>query len=255
MAKSGKKSVEEMFADITAQLSTLMPLVDSVKKLTDKVTGLQITVAEAQKENGKLMEDLAERDRTIEDLKSQLSEATQYQRQWSIRVIGLQIPDSQKKKNFHVPQILYRNLLLPILEGAVAAGDIPSVPAVDQLIERAHILPSSANKPSIVIDRFFSRDYKDLCFKHRKQFQPYSTSTPPTRSTTRAAPRPLYQIYEDLNRTIFTKMRALAAHDSVHAAWTSSGTNRLRLKNDPDKVLKVRRPTDTVDKILSELTP
>ena len=97
MAKSGKKSVEEMFADITAQLTTLMPLVDSVKKLTDKVTGLELMVAEAQKENGKLVEDLAERDRTIEDLKSQLSEATQYQRQWSIRVIGLQIPDSQKK--------------------------------------------------------------------------------------------------------------------------------------------------------------
>ncbi len=62
MAKSGKKSVEEMFAEITSQLTTLMPLVDSVKKLTDKVTGLEHLVAEAQKENSKLVEDLAERD-------------------------------------------------------------------------------------------------------------------------------------------------------------------------------------------------
>ncbi len=58
-------------------------------------------VVEAQKENSKLVEDLAERDRTIDDLKSQLSEATQYQRQWSIRVIGLQIPDAEKKKLPH----------------------------------------------------------------------------------------------------------------------------------------------------------
>ena len=251
MAKSSKKSVEEMFADITAQLATLLPLVDSIKKLTDKVTSLENSVAEAQRENSQLMDDLAERDRTIDSLKDQLNETQQYQRQWSIRVIGLQIPETDKNNNFAVRNILYRSLLAPILEGAVATGDIPSVPQVDHLIERAHILPSSPNKPSVVIARFFSRDYKDLCFKHRKEHQPYST-LPPTRANNRLPPKPLYQIYEDLNRNIFTKMRALASHDAVHAAWTSSGVIRYRLKSDVSKVYKVRRPLDTVEKILNE---
>ena len=242
-----------MFAEITSQLTMLMPLVDSVKKLTDKVASLETSVEEAKKENSKLLDDLAERDRTIETLKDQLNDTSQYQRQWSIRVIGLNIPEADKHNNFAVRNILYRSLLCPILEGAVAAGDIPQVPPAEQLIERAHILPSSPTKPSVVIARFFSRDYKDLCFKHRKQHQPYSTAQVLTRSNTRPTPpRPLYQMYEDLNRSIFTKMRALATHDSVHAAWTSSGTIRFRLKSDPSTVLKVRRPLDTVEKILAE---
>ncbi len=255
MAKASKKSVEEMFAEITGQLSTLMPLVDSVKKLTDKVTGLELMVTEANKENAKLQEDLAERDRTIESLKDQLNDATQYQRQWSIRVIGLPLSEQEKNNNFAVKQSLYRNLLLPILEGAVSAGNIPSVPPPDQLIERAHILPSSPNKPTIVIARFYSRDFKDLCFKHKKEHQPYAASPVLTRAnTTRSTPRPLYQFYEDLNRNIFIKMRTLASHDDVHAAWTSSGVIKYRLKSNTSIVHRVRRPLDTVEKILSEST-
>ena len=103
-------------------------VINSFTELTDKVTSLELMVTEANKENAKLQEDLAERDRTIDALKDQLNEATQYQRQWSIRVIGLPLSEQEKNNNFAVKQSLYRNLLLPILEGAVSAGDIPSVP-------------------------------------------------------------------------------------------------------------------------------
>ncbi len=217
MAKSGKKSVEEMFAEITSQLTTLTPLVESVKQLTDKVTALEKTVSDTQSENKKLLEELAERDKTIDSLKEQLSDATQYQRQWSVRVIGLPIPDSEKHNNFKVKQALYRSLLLPILEGAVAKGDIDDVPPCSQLIERAHILPSSPNKPLTVIARFFNRDFKDLIFKHRKEFQPYEPAPIQTRAANRSAPppraRPRFMLYEDLNRPIFTKLRALTSHE------------------------------------------
>ena len=168
MAKGGKKSVEEMFAEITNQLTALTPLLDSVKQLTDKVTSLEKIVSETQTENKKLLDDLAKRDKTIDALKEQLSDTTQYQRQWSIRVIGLQISDFEKFNNFKVKQVLYQRLLLPILEGAVAKVDIDDVLPCHQLIERAHILPSGPNKPLTVIARFFNRDFKDLFFKHRK---------------------------------------------------------------------------------------
>lgn len=256
MAKGSKKSVEEMFADITSQLTNLTPLVDSVKNLTDKVTALEKLVTDTQTENKKLLEDIAERDRTIDSLKEQLSDATQYQRQWSIRVVGLPIPDADKHNNFKVKQVLYRNLLLPILEGAAAQGDLSDVPQCDQLLERAHILPSAPNKPMTVIARFFNRDLKDLIFKHRKEYQPYEPAPVLTRAANRSAPppraRPLFMIYEDLNRPIFTKLRALATHEDVHAAWTSAGTIRFRLKSSQETVHRVRRVYDTVEDILRE---
>ena len=78
MAKDSKKSVEKMFSDITSQLTNLTPLVDSVKQLTDKVTALEKLVTDTQTENKKLLEDIVERDKTIDSLKEQLCDATQY---------------------------------------------------------------------------------------------------------------------------------------------------------------------------------
>ena len=254
MAKGSKKSVEEMFADISTQLSTLTPLVDKVQKLTDNVSNLEKTIKELKDENAMLKKDLADRDSTIDALQTQLNDAQQHNRQWSIRVLGLQVPDSDRNNNIRVKQHLYRQVLLPILEGAATKGDIDSIPSCDQLIERAHILPSSPDKPPSVIAHFYCRDFKDLIFKHKKEFQPTRTA-PPITHANRTPPRqrPLYPIYEDLTRATFLKMPALSTHDAVHAAWTTSGVIKYRLKSDTNTAHKVQNIFTTVDRILGNI--
>ncbi len=59
-------------------------------------------------------------------------------------------------------------------------------------------------------------------------------------------------LYEDFNRPIFTKLRALASHEEVHAAWTSAGSIRFRLKSSQETVHRVRRVHDTVEDILTD---
>lgn len=255
MAKNNKKSIEEMFSDIAAQLSTLTPLVDGVKKLTDKVDELEKTMKEIKKENALLKNDIAERDLTISNLQSQLNDAQQHNRQWSIRVLDLPVPETDRNNNIRVKQLLYRTVLLPILEGAASKGDISDIPSCDQLIERAHILPSPPGKPPAVIARFYCRDYKDLVFKHKKEFQPTSAALPATRANrTAPRPRPLYPIYEDLTRATFLKMRALSTNDAVHSAWSTAGTIKYRLKSDTNIIHKVRNVYSTVESILGNPT-
>ena len=253
---SKKKTVEEMFADITAQLTNLTPLVDSVRKLTDTVTDIEKKLNELSKEHKQLKLELDERDNTISSLKEQLNQAQQHNRQWSIRVIGMSIPEPDRNNNLKVKQNLYRNVLLPILEGAVSKGDISDIPSCDQLIERAHVLPSPPNKPPSVIARFYCRDFIDLIFKHKREFQPTAAQPITTRASQHSSsrPRPLYPIYEDLTRASFTKLRALSSHEAVHAAWSSSGIIKFRLKSNSEVIHKVKNVHDPVSTILDKIT-
>ena len=74
MAKGSKKSVEEMFADISAQLSNLTPLVEKVQRLTDNVSNLEKMIKEIKDKNATLKKDLADLDSTIDALQIQLND-------------------------------------------------------------------------------------------------------------------------------------------------------------------------------------
>jgi len=247
MAKN-KKSVEDMFAELTAQNALLAGVPASIARLENLVLDLK-------KENVSLRAELAERDKDISSLKNHVNTMDQYNRSWSVRIFNLPIPEADATNNFKVAAIVYERVLLPILTGAVAEGDIAVVPPCENLLERAHILPSRGDKPGSVICRFLNRDYRALFFKHKRKYQPRDAAQPTaSRRTKTAAPpmlgRYLFPIYEDLTRPTMNKMRALAAHDSVISAWTSYGVIRYKRKDD-STVYSVANVYDTVEKILS----
>jgi hypothetical protein len=66
---------------------------------------------------------------------------------------------------------VYQELVAPILAGAVEAGEIASVPPCENLIEVAHILPGKGAKKPIIV-RFFSRYWRSLLFRFRKDYAP-----------------------------------------------------------------------------------
>ena len=83
-------------------------------------------------------------------------------------------------------QAVYDNLLLPILEGAKGNGDIPHIPDCDSLLETAHILPAKGDGFKPVIARFYSRYWRNLVFRNRKDYsprEPNTASQPPSNNT------------------------------------------------------------------------
>jgi hypothetical protein len=84
---------------------------------------------------------------------------------------------------------------------------------------------------------------RSLVFRHKKSYAPRHDSGP-------QKDRFKYQIFEDLTRINFVKMRALAADSRVAAAWSANGQIRYRVGDDPT-VRRVRNVLESVDKILA----
>jgi hypothetical protein len=140
-----------------------------------------------------------------------------------------------------------RPFFLPFLAISYSCeGDLPCVPPVEAILETAHVLPGKANQAKPIICRFTNRDIKATIFKHKKEFAPREIGG--SRPHGRAS-RYLYLFFDDLKRTNFSKMRALAADERVSACWTSNGVIKYKLV-DSQEIKKVSCVFDSVDKIL-----
>jgi hypothetical protein len=171
----------------------------------------------------------------------------QYNRSWSIRITGLAVTSEVEKDTSLMKKKVYDSLLLHILSGAAASGDLRSVPPVEAILETAHVLPAKANQVKPIICRFINRDMKALVFRHKKEFAPRETggSGPHGRTS-----RYLYSFFDDLTRMNFLKMKALAADERVASCWVANGHIKYKLV-DSQEVRRVSCVLDTVDKILS----
>jgi hypothetical protein len=209
--------------------------------LIDEVKGLRANLKEVKDKNEKLEETVQNQADTIADLKNVINDRELHARSWSLRVNNIQIKAGMETNNRVVMHEVYQQLVVPILSGAVESGDITDIPNCDALIEIAHILPGKgATKPIIV--RFFSRYWRSLLFKHRKNHAPRE-------ATAAAGDRPgrmRYPFYEDLTRATFKQLKTIQADNRVTAAWTVSGVVRFKVEDD-DTVYKVTSIYDTVD--------
>jgi hypothetical protein len=224
------------YAAINNKLSKL----DSLAK---DVADLKKLLADSEARNAELHTQLKERDADVHALKRQLNSVEQHNRAWSVRVMGLPITADEEKSSSLVKQQLYNNLLKPILEGAVAEGDLTVVPPVDALLEMAHVLPAKEGVTKPIIARFYSRELRSLVFRHKKRFAP-------KHSAGNMKDRYKYLIFEDLTKVTFAKMRAIALDPGVAACWSSNGQLRFRRVDDPT-IRRVHDVLDTVAHILA----
>jgi hypothetical protein len=157
--------------------------------------------------------------------------------------MGLPLTADEERSSNLVKLQLYNNLLKPILQGAVAEGDLAVVPPVDNLLEMAHVLPAKEGTTKPIIARFYARELRSLMFRHKKKYAP-KHSTGPMKDRYR------YLVFEDLTKLTFAKMRAIALDPSVAACWSANGQLRYRLVDDPT-IRRVHDVLDTVAHILA----
>ena len=152
-------------------------------------------------------------------------------------------------------QMVYDSLIQLILEGARAKGDISSVPDCEALLETAHILSGKGDSLKPVIARFYSRYWRNLVFRNRKEFSPreaIGANTAPS-STTRSShvrtPRMQFPFFEDLTKAMFTKLQDIKQQEGVIFAWKVNGTIRFKLK-DKNTIFRVSKIKESFDEIV-----
>jgi hypothetical protein len=223
------KVMERQLNEMNNKLTTMM---EEIRRLSE-------TLKTTQQENATLKETVAQQADEIADLRNDLNDRELHARSWSIRVNNIPLKEGQETNNKMVMTAVYTELVAPILAGAVQAGEITSVPPCESLIEIAHILPGKGAKKPIII-RFFSRYWRSLLFRFRKDFAPREATAAADRTG-----RMRYPFYEDLTRATFKQLKAIQADDRVTAAWTVSGVIRFKIEND-EAVYKVHNIYDTV---------
>jgi hypothetical protein len=220
-----KKDLEELVKIMQADYAAINTKLSKLDTLASDVTELKKLLAASDAKNKELLAMLKDRDAEIHGLKRQLNGAEQHNRSWSIRVMGLPLSAEEERSSNQVKRHLYNNLLKPILEGAVAEGDLSVVPGVDDLLEMAHVLPAKEGATKPIIAQFYARKLRSLVFRHKKQFSP-KHSTGPMKD------RYKFLLFEDLTKLTFAKMRALALDPRVAACWPANGQLRYRLVDD-----------------------
>ena len=227
-------------------------LLDRITKLTEKIETMDSHLLALTKEKDTLAAKVQDQAEEIADLRNALNDREQYGQNWSMRCLNLPVPAQSESDTRVVMQCLYDSLLYPILEGAKAEGDIASVPGCEQLLETAHILPGKGGAMP-VIARFYSRYWRNLIFRHRRNYAPKAVSSEvsSSRAGARSSPRLRYPFFEDLTRASFAKLTAIKNHEEVTAAWTVNGSIRFRIKNS-EQIYKVGSIRDTVESIIEK---
>jgi hypothetical protein len=225
--------------DLMAQMNTkLTSLVEEVRNLGSALK------AEKQK-NEQLKETVQNQADEIAELRQEINDRELHARSWSIRVVNMPIPAGQETNNRVVMDTVYKELVVPILEGVRASGEIANIPPCYNIIEIAHILPGKASKKPIIV-RFHSRYWRSLLFRHRKNFAPREDAATATGGRT---PRMKYPFFEDLTKATFKQLKTIQADERVISAWTVSGVIRFKVDGD-DTVYKISSIYDTVDDII-----
>jgi predicted nuclease with TOPRIM domain len=184
----GATSIEELVATVRSLTSVTETLKEQLEAstattndLSRRLSSIEALLHTTQKENTDLKQDLANSYDEVKTLKTKLNNLEQHHRSWSIRAIGIKIPTADENDNEAVKNHLYSKLIKPILAGAVQKGLLTTIPPAEEVIERAHILPTKKNGPKPIIARFYCREIRALVFKLRKEFAPKEPA-PTTRS-------------------------------------------------------------------------
>ncbi len=246
-----KKQLEDIVAGLNVKLESMEKSLSALKDLPTKVSNLEGLLKDSNDKCKSLVETLDQRDKEVRALTLKLNSLEQHHRSWSVRVNSVPINEEDESNIRLVKERVYETALKPILEGAFEMGDITEVPTASQVLEFAHVLPSrDRSKPKTIIARFYSRELRGLVFRHKKAFAPREAATSSAVPNRERPGRYCFPFFDDLTKTNFAKMRALATDPRVDACWSAGGSLRYKLK-DSNTVRKVFDVLDSVNNILA----
>jgi hypothetical protein len=232
-----------------SQFEVLLEKLEALETLPARFTALEALLTEATSKISSLQSELASKDKVISSLTSKANDLEQYNRGWSIRVNNIDLPDGDSTDTRTVMKAVFDKALLPILQGARQNGQIFHIPAFDEVLENAHILPAkSSSSPKPIIARFYSRPLRSTIFLNKKTFSPKIDITTPSGEKKTVYK---YPFFEDLTKDNFQLLQTLLKDPRTGPVWSVGGRIRYKLK-DSSVVKKVASVYDSVEDILGK---
>jgi hypothetical protein len=152
--------MEESLAQLHAKF-------DSFGSQLAKIDTIEKSISTLIAENVTFREEIREKNKIIEQLSEKVNKLDQSLRSNSIRVHGLPITSCTSAS--HVPGIVYKEIILPIIDTAKQSGDIPPsyTPHIHSTLVNAFALPSKKSSTAPVVMKFYSEFIRNLVFNHR----------------------------------------------------------------------------------------
>jgi hypothetical protein len=228
----------EQNVQINNKLEMLCGLLPKVEEIDSKIQTLM-------SENAALRQDVAARDVKIEQLTSHVNKLDQAARSTSLRILGL--PISTSTPTAAIPEIVYKEIVRPCLEAAIAKNEM----SAEMLVLPAHLiianvfsLPAKKDNPSCpVILKLATELLRNVIFRHKKDSLPKLTDL----NTNRV--RNQYSVFEDLSPSNHAVFRTFSEDPRVKSAWTYSGQVRFK-SHDSETIYKVKNASDTFNSIV-----
>jgi hypothetical protein len=235
------KEMEESIAQMNAKLDMIcgkLPMLDKIGEIENKI---QVLVTE----NASLREEIAKRDKKIDQLTSQVNKLDQASRATSLRILGL--PITPTTPSTAIPEIVLKEIITPCLDAATACGDLSPSTALPfhLLVTNVFALPAKKGSHSCpIIFKLSSEFTRNLIFKHKKDALPKDTDLTTHRVRNR------YSIFEDLTASNHAVLRSLADDPRVKSVWSYGGQIRFKT-HESETVFKVKNLSDTYDSLVT----
>ena len=183
-ANPSKSSTANLSNSDPSQSSTLSDTdMDQLSAKLDficsKLESMDSAIHDLRKENSAFREEIAEvratctkKDRIISNLTEQVNRLDQAARSNTLRIIGL--PITATTPAVDIPNIVFREILTPIIQAAKDNNDLPPsiLPIQHFLIDSAFAIPAKKDKPIPVILKLSHSSTRNLIFRHKKAALP-----------------------------------------------------------------------------------
>jgi regulator of replication initiation timing len=235
-----------------AQLATLNA---TLGQICSKLDTMERAIHELRVENSAVREELAaarititQKDETIRQLTENVNRIDQASRVNTLRIFGLPITNSTPTAS--IPNIVFKEIIAPVLTHAIEAGDLPATPPLlpHLVIDTAFSLPAKNNSACPVLVKLASSHIRQLIFRHKK------SALPTIQDLTTKKTRSKFAIFEDLTSANHAQFRALSSDPRVKSIWSFNGQIRLK-SHSSDTILKVRSLSDTFDTLSQTPSP
>ena len=229
---------------INARLEMLCGSIKKLDEIDITVKALDSKVEHLIKENDTLKQEITKRDVKIQQLSDHVNRLDQASRSASLRILGLPVTIQTPPGELY--EIVYREILMPIIEAAKKSGDISAQAdlPLHYLIVNAFTIPAKRASPSNpVILKLNSEFIRSLVFKHKK------TALPTMLDISSNKVRNKFSIFEDLSPATHAQFRSFSEDARVKSVWSYSGQVRFKT-HESEVVFKAKSLSDTFESIV-----
>ena len=191
-----------------------MSIEDLSKLLDDKLSKLDSKLDEALSKYGYV-------EKRLSTCESDIGHLLQRERGNNLRIIGLKIPTSPSPNVLTTADSVYKTLLEPIFQMAMAEKVLPVVPTLLESIDACHTIHTK--KPEDIPPvhcRLRTKVLRDIIFTFKARFFKSNKLQ--------------YSIYEDLTPATRSLLRKTKERDDVENAWTRNGLVKFKLKSSQE---------------------